>query len=227
MATVIDISRVLSRHPTRKYKIRKISDIRRVVIHTANWATTPEVLAKYDITPYFEKNGIKYWNHISKRGCPAITYSEIIMPGGECFHTLPWEEVAWHVGPWNKSSLGLALMYECTNEFGIDCFAPPEKMLKTLYLRCSNILFKLGLPPTRDHLCGHRELRWTGWFWSKGSKKLRKTCPGLEIDLDDVRKNVAKYMQLVLKAKKLYMDRIDGIWGVKSQYGLDKYLIKD
>jgi hypothetical protein len=227
MAVIIDISRTLPRHPTKKYSLRKKSDIKRIVIHTTNWNTTPEVLAKYDITPYFEKNGVKYWNHISRTGCPAITYAEIITNDGRVFKTLPYEEVSWHVGIWNKSSLGVALMYECTNELGDDIFGPSEEALKSLYRRVGNLCLELGLPPTEKHVVGHRELWGTGWFWSKGSKTLRKTCPGLKVDLDDVRDRVCKYVQLILKTKDLYRGKVDGSWGPMSQAAFGKWLVRD
>ena len=115
MSEVIDISKVLPRHAVRKYDKRNISDIKRLVIHTSDWQTTPERIAKYDISTKC---------HISPgKGCPSVTYHEMINTDGVCFHTLPWKEVAWHVGVWNKSSLGLALLYRCSDSTGKDISA--------------------------------------------------------------------------------------------------------
>lgn len=222
---VVDLSRTLPRHPTKKNKLRKLSDISKIVIHTSDWETTPEVLAKYDITPFFKKNGIKYYNHVSKTGCPSITYHEAIMPDGRCFKTLPYEEVSWHVGIHNKSSLGVVLMYKCTDGFGNDIYLPTENAMRNLYKRVGNICLELGLPPTSKHVVGHRELRGTGWFWSKGSKVLRKTCPGSRVDLNDVRFCICKYVQLMLRKNNLYMARIDGDFGPLSQRAFDRFII--
>ena len=39
----------LPTHPTKKYKLRKLSNIKRIVVHTTDWDTTPKVIAQFDI----------------------------------------------------------------------------------------------------------------------------------------------------------------------------------
>lgn len=200
----IDISGSLPRHATKKYSLRKESDIVRIVVHTTDWDTTVERIAQYDIGK----------NHISDTGCPAYTYHETIMNDGVLYKTLPAEEVSWQVGMWNKGSYGIALMYRAAN-------LPTMRMMKTLQCRCGQLCLKYGLTP--DKVVGHRELKGTGWFWSKGSKKLRKTCPGMNVDLDKLRIGVAKYMQIMLKMKGFYTGRVDGVFGKGSKAALEKY----
>ena len=218
---IIDLSNSLPVHPTKKYKLRNLSDIKRVVVHTVNREWTPVRLATYDITPYYVVGGRKIYNHISKSGCPAITYAELFMPDGTIYHTLPWEEISYHVGVWNNSSLGVALMYRCTDGEGVDTYAPTKEALQALFKRVGGICLILGLTP--DKVVGHRELRGTGWFWFKGSRRFRKLCPGLQVNMDEVRIGVAKYMQLVLKIDKFYRGSIDGIFGAKSKKALEEY----
>lgn len=224
MAAVIDIKNVLPRHETRTYNKRKLSDIKRLVIHTSDWLATPEQIASYDISPKC---------HISPgKGCPAVTYAEMINTDGVCFSTLDWTEVSWHVGVWNKSSLGLVLLYKCSDSSGEDVsafnlvYAPTTKMLSSAWKRSGDILLKLGLPPTDKHLVGHRELRFTGWLpGAKGSRVLRKTCPGWGVDMDAFRTMTAKYVQLVLK-RYGYTGQVDGIFGPLSDAAFKKYLTK-
>ena len=74
-----------------------------------------------------------------------------------------------------------------------------------------------------DSVVGHRELKGTGWVLFKGSKKLRKTCPGIHVDLDLLRTNVSKYMQIVLGINDFYHGSIDGIFGPNSNKALTLY----
>ena len=54
----------------------------------------------------------------------------------------------------------------------------------------------------------------------KGSKRLRKTCPGLSIDMKEFRHKVAKNMQWTLALLKAYRGEVDGIWGSQSRAAL-------
>lgn len=207
----IDIQNDLPRHPNKVYSVRSCSNIKRIVIHTTDWIVTPQRLAEYDISP----------NHISATGCPAITYHELVMNDGKIFKTLPWTETSWHVGLWNPGSLALALVFKATDKEDKDQYAPSKNSLLSLQTRCGDICLQLALTP--DKVKGHRELKGTGWFWQKGSKRLRKTCPGLKVDMDLLRTNIAIYMQCRLKLEGLYSGEIDGQFGKKSRAALKEY----
>ena len=49
------------------------------------------------------------------------------------------------------------------------------KLVTLLHLLC----IEECVPPTK--IFGHRELKGTGWTLQKGSKRLRKTCPGMSV----------------------------------------------
>jgi hypothetical protein len=206
--TPIDIVGDLPVHPTKKYKLRELSDIKRIVVHTTDWRTSPKTIAIFDIEP----------NHISKTGCPAITYHEMVMDTGLVYHCLPFRQVSWHAGIWNPGSLALAMVFRVSDSKGRDVHAPSENLLKTTQTRLGQLCLELGLTP--DKVVGHRELKGTGWFFSKGSRRLRKTCPGLKVDLDLLRTNVAKYMQIILKLNGAYKGEIDGDFGPLSRGAL-------
>ena len=97
--------------------------------------------------------------------------------------------------------------------------------MKNLRVRCGEICLKLGLTP--DKVVGHRELKGTGWTMFKGSKKLRKTCPGNRVDLDFLRENIAKYMQARLGVLDCYKGKIDGSFGPKSKQAFSEYLSRE
>ena len=207
----VNVFQSLPRHPTKKYGYRALSSINKIVIHTSDrdWSITE--LAKFDIEP----------NHISDTGCPAITYHDVIMKTGVVFHTLPYKEVSWHAGGYNSGSVAVALMYRCTDpETQKDRFHPTTNALKALVSHCGKLCLRFNLTP--DRVLGHRELFGTGWFRNKhGSKRLRKTCPGLKINLDVLRKNIAEYMQIYLRLTGLYRGKIDGDFGHNSRKALD------
>lgn len=213
----IDISGELPRHSNSEYRYptRSTSVLDRIVIHCTDRDWSPHQIAKYDITPYWIVNGKKIYNHISKKGCPAITYHDLISPEGKVYHTLPYTEASWHAGGYNSKSIGVALMYQVKNE-------PEDKMLKALWRWVAKLGLSYGIGPNR--VFGHRELKGTGWFFLNGHKRLRKSCPGLKVDLDLIRTNVTKYMQCIFTFKGLYRDKIDGVFGPKSWAAFVEYL---
>ena len=132
---LLDITDELDRHPTKTYKLRNLRKIKRIVVHTTDWTTTPHRIAKYDVEP----------NHISSTGCPAITYHEMIGTSGEPYRTLDYKEVSWHSGVWNPTSLAIALCYRCSNKKGEDVYKPKKKLMKALQVRCGEMCLELGL----------------------------------------------------------------------------------
>jgi len=160
-------------------------------------------------------------NSISTHNCPGITYHELIMPDGGVYKTLPYVEVSWHVGAWNPGSVAIAMSYKVSNEDGKDTYGPTREALKSTIIRAGELCLKFKLNPKQ--VVGHRELKGTGWFFKKGSRRLRKTCPGLQVNLDHLRRKVAVYMQLKLREKDLYWGKIDGIFGARSMKALNRW----
>lgn len=214
----VDLTNSLWRHPFKKYNKRKLSQIDKIVVHCTDRDWTIIQLNHYDVDGFLKyEDGTIEINHVSASGLPAITYHDVILMDGKLYHTLPYEEVSWHAGGYNTGSIAVALMYRVTDsKTNEDTFAPTSMSLQTLQTYLGKLCLQLGLTP--DRVMGHRELFGTGWFHnSQGSKRLRKTCPGLKVDLDLLRINVATYMQLVLKMKGFYSGEIDGDFGPKSK----------
>lgn len=221
MAEVIDISRNLPVHLTKRPKMRNITplsgDINKIIVHTTNTTASIEAIAKYDITP---------GNHISSSGCPTYTYHDTIKESGKVYHCVDYKNETWHAGKVNFSSIAVALNYvaEVKNPGGsVTSYSPKTEMIKSLYKHVGNLCLKFGVIP--ENVLGHREVPGSGWFWYKGSRRLRKTCPGMYVDLDLMRLNICKYVQLVLKGYD-YTGQIDGVWGPKSAAAFRKYLAK-
>ena len=198
-----DISGDLPRHSKKKPSTRRLREIKWIVLHnTDDNNPTPNGLALYDIGP----------NHISQTGCPSITYNELIMSDGTPYLTLYYDEIGWHCGAWNRDAIGIAMNYKSSNDKGEDEFGPPEKCLKAAIERCGELCLYFCFSPSKIY--GHRELPLVA---------TGKTCPGLQVNLDTFRTEVAKYMQIVLEEKGLYDGGIDGIFGPLSEYALTQY----
>jgi N-acetyl-anhydromuramyl-L-alanine amidase AmpD len=194
----VDISDSLPRHATKHYPKRSEDDIKLIVLHCTDWDTTPKRIAEDDITS----------DRISKGGCPACTYHEIIMKEGRVYQTLGYIEESWHVNTWNHQSIGIALMYRCSDKQGKDVYGPTEVAIRSAVCRLGELCIKFRLGP--EAVVGHRELKGTGWNEENGKKVLRKTCPGLSIDLDLIRQLVAGYIQLRMKTQGYYQGEITG-----------------
>lgn len=207
-----DLVPVLPTHPKKKPKVRKLSDIKKIVVHTTDWDIQPLELAKYDLGP----------NHIDSTGCPSITYHYYIGKSGEVCRTADEAWVTWHAAMHNGNSVAICLAYKTDPVFesGKSKIPAPGKvptpeMTKSLLSLLAHLCKKLKVSPLE--IWGHRELSGTGFILVKGHKQLRKTCPGMSIDLDALRNAVVIQLQQEMKDKGLYAGKVDGDWGPKSQ----------
>ena len=223
----LDISDVLPRHPTKKYKTRDESTIDLIVVHCTDRDWSVQQVAEYDTSgslTYIRKcdgQKITDHNHINAKGIPGITYHDCIGEN-QLWHTLPYTESSYHAGGYNSRSVAIAMLYRTTNpETNRGEFAPPEGMVKLTQCHAAELCLKFGLTP--DKVKGHRELKGTGWDWIKGRKRLLKSCPGMHVDMDLMRSNIAKYMQIKLQIGRFYSGAIDGVFGAKSIAALEKY----
>jgi N-acetyl-anhydromuramyl-L-alanine amidase AmpD len=212
-----DLVSQLPTNPKKKPKTRKLSSIKKLILHTTDWDIAPLELAKYDIGP----------NHIDSTGCPSITYHYLIGKDGTVFRTAPEETITWHAGGYNTESIAVSLIYKTDPAFesGKGKFnpdkVPTEAMMESLVELLVELCKKFKVDPLQ--IFGHRELFGTGFVLLKGHKALRKTCPGMAVDLDEVRENVVLELQEQMKARNIYRDLIDGDWGKKSQAAFKEF----
>lgn len=216
-----DLSKTLPVHPTKKPKIRKTSAIKQIVIHCTDWNCSLEELVKYDLGK----------NHISDTGCPTCTYHYVIKQSGEIIKAVDPTVVTWHAGIHNGSSIAVALIYKTDPQFESGKakrtsseFLPSQLMMDNLSDLLVSLCIELKIEPTQ--LFGHREMIDTGWFWSAGHKVLKKTCPGMGIDLPKLRTNIVTKLQIMMANQGYYNYPIDGEWGPKSKYAFTDLLIE-
>jgi len=219
-----NISKDLARHPTKKYKTRLISKIDTIIIHCSDHATaTPEDIARWDITPTYEALGKVYKNNLSDTGAPGMTYHDFVYANGDAAHCQDYNVVTWHAAGHNTRSLSVCIQYRATGNKKPPTKKCLSKLVRLLTFQC----LYLGILPVLGKTKGHRECKGTGFiFDTTGKKKLRKTCPGLLVDLDDMRKQVATRLQKKLQSEGIYLGAIDGLFGKKSKAALKQFQIQ-
>lgn len=160
---------------------KRVLSIKRIVVHCSADDDKPGAdvfaLAKYDVGP----------NHISLKGCYTFTYHyyvENVDNEVKIYKCVDHSIVTWHVGSWNNTSLGVAVDKTADDK-------APEKRQAVIWL-VAKLCKELGLKSTDVKF--HRELQGTGWYFRKGKKVLRKTCPGLAWDADSFRNDVQTHL---------------------------------
>lgn len=189
---------------------RKYPGIKRLVIHcndNGNWG--PMDTAKYHISPDCHIKNMK-----------GIAYHVFIDAKGDVYKTSNYDNVTWHVGIWNRSSLAVCIQYRGTGNTN-----PPNSFVQS---SLHTTLAALSLAYGVTEIVGHRELQFTGWINNKDN--LLKTCPGIAVNLDKVRRNTTMYIQKFLRDVGAvcpvvvpYTDKIDGIWGPMTQRSFDSF----
>jgi N-acetyl-anhydromuramyl-L-alanine amidase AmpD len=207
--TLRDLRGKLPVHPTRRWAKRNGVDT--IVLHTtASDNQDPAKTALYHITPGKD-------NHISTKGCPAICYHDFITKTGTVFRCNNYRDWVWHAGLYNKRSIGVVMAFR-----GQDGHAPEAAQLKAAEEHITTLCLYLHVSPKR--VIGHRECSGMFTILGNGSKRYRKTCPGMGVNLDMFRSTVASRMQRILTEKGLYDGLIDGIFGPKSTAALKMYV---
>ncbi len=139
----------LAVHPTERYSVRAVSQIRTLVIHHTGAApdVPPAAIAEY---------------HVSRLGWPGIGYHFLVGADGQVFQTNALVTESFHARQSNATSVGIALAGNFTD------ITPPEAQMDALAALCAWLSggLRLGI----DAIVGHRELvdtpcpgqQWTG-----------------------------------------------------------------
>jgi N-acetyl-anhydromuramyl-L-alanine amidase AmpD len=206
---LIDIRDKLPRHKTRRWKKRKSTEY--IVVHTtASDNQDPFKTARYHI--HTGKT-----NHISKKGCPGLVYHDFITKSGIVYHCNDYQDWTWHAGLYNRKSVGVTLAYKGQTPGRY----PTEKQRTALSEHLLRLCLYLKVLPKR--IVGHREVPGMFTILGGGSRKYKKTCPGMSINLDDLRMDVTCRLQRRLAAEQLYFGAIDGLFGPKSRVALEMF----
>lgn len=147
-----DITDKLPRHPVKKYPLRKLSEIKYLVIHHSAVAPSfgPDFLARY---------------YVEKKDWPGIGYHYFIDARGKIYQTNPLEAAAKHARGYNVSGVGICLAGDFT------ALIPTQAQMLALAHLCAYLLQRLNLG--KEAIIGHQEVIATicpGGEWLKGRR---------------------------------------------------------
>lgn len=211
--SLVDIRATIARSKTRKWPRRNASQIDTIVVHTsASDNQDPNKTAKAHIAPGPQ-------NHISTKGCESIAYHDFITEEGIIYHCNDINAATWHCGIWNKRSIGVVMAFRGQDQHTDGTYAKPtDPQWNALKHHLVVLCLYAGILPER--IVGHREVPGMVTILGKGSKRYKKTCPGLGVDLDALRHEVTLQLQRRLIAEGLLAGQPDGIFGPKSKAAL-------
>lgn len=211
LVVIKDIRKELPWHPTRRWNVRPESKITRIVVHTsASSNQNPFDTNHYHITPSKD-------NHISKLGCSHICYHNFINKDGLVYWCNDYTDITWHCGLWNSSSIGIVMAFRGQDE-GVK---PTDEQYLSMIGQAANLCKQFNVDP--NNVIGHREVLGVYTILGNGSRRYKKVCPGMSLDLSFLRKNVMMTLQARMFSEGFYHSGIDGLWGKYSKKAFSEY----
>ena len=196
--------------PTQKIITRDANaKIKRLVFHCADeegWP--PERLSSF---------------FVYERRFPICAYHYYVT-SKVVWHMVGENLVTYHAAPHNSDTVSFSIDYFATRD-DINKVALRPELYENAIRTAAFLCMKFHVLP--KNVFGHRELFGTGWIKGKNDQPiLRKTCPGLAINLDVFRLEVGRRVQNGLNHLYNAGLTVDGVVGPKTvaAYGLlEKY----
>lgn len=181
----------------------------RLVLHcTDKEGWTPERLSRFAI---------------EERQFSICSYHYYIQPD-TIWHMVGHNVITPHAAPFNKHSLAVSMDFAATNWESLKIPINPDTYHNAI-TTLAYLALLFGVRPVK--IVGHRELPGTGFFMKQDIKVLRKTCPGLTIDMKMVRFLVTKKIQETLNSLAIEKPlAVDGVFGPKTSLLMDKLLTR-
>lgn len=153
---------------------------------------------------------------VNERGFFCCGYHWYIT-NDKVYHMVDENIVTWHAGNYNPSSIGFSIDYNATRDEKLK-IALDMKLITNASKLCVYLMIKNQGRILPNNIFGHREMPITGWVWNTkhDAKELRKTCPGMAVDLDMFRYNTIKLLQSTLVSISTINMPIDGIFGKQT-----------
>lgn len=137
---LVDLRGKLPIHKTKRYKTRRLTDIRSIAIHhSLTLNGSPEAFANY---------------HVSTNGWPGIAYAFVVQRDGTVYKCWDPEVVTYHVGNSNKHAIGICMVGDFRSQQ-----PTPEQYQSTIEL----VRQLRKVIPTAQQVKGHSE--YPGYSW--------------------------------------------------------------
>jgi hypothetical protein len=204
---LVDFTAETFHYAEAKFNFRSTQDLIRVVMHCTDakgWS--PDRLAKF---------------FVEERNFPICGYSYYVCKD-HIYHMVGDSIITYHAKGYNTNSIGFAIDSE--PDMDIPLHIPLDL---GIYWNAVGLSAYLMLRYQIIKLVGHRELWGTGWFLDgHKSRELVKTCPGMNIDLDQFRKDVTVEIQKTINTvlgKGTLLE--DGILGPITQSTIQSFRV--
>jgi N-acetyl-anhydromuramyl-L-alanine amidase AmpD len=160
---VLDWTKELPWHESRKWKTRPLEYIQTVIVHqTAARGQEFKDINRYHITPGNN-------NHVTKKGAPHICYHYGIDKDGTCYKFNDEKYITWHCKGQNAKSIGVLVNGLFRGPRGLEDFEGDEPTIA----QCHNLkrLLNIIARPKNKEVVGHCEK----------DPQNKSACPGYTI----------------------------------------------
>ena len=151
---IVDLRGELPVHPYKRYERRKIEDLKSVAIHHSLTDNLPGDNDVYAFARY----------HVRDHQWPGIAYTYVIDKDGTVYKCWGVKVVSYHVGQYNKESLGICMVGDFRD------YDPSDDQFDALFELLEEVIEAYNLGP--NSIKGHSELDGYGW----------KKCPVIDMD---------------------------------------------
>ena len=176
---ISDIRAQVSKYSNPKFPTlpkRAHKEVSYIVIHSTICDGYPSKMSLNDMMPYCVSK-----NHFSKSGAPCFSYHMVVEDRkGElkAFRCLDYNIRSWHVGSWNRWSVGIA-------SIGPDSVKRKDALAFLATVAC----LELGLIPDQEVVIFHRDA--PGCYKRTGEERVYfNNCPGSEFERESFAKSV-------------------------------------
>jgi N-acetyl-anhydromuramyl-L-alanine amidase AmpD len=220
---IVNLVDKLEWHPTRRWSIRQLSQIKKIIIHQELGEGSIENVNKYHIGP----------NHISSKGCPRICYHYGIRKNGEIAQLNELSSMVWHTKGQNREGIGILVVgnFAGTGHTAASS-EPTNEQLASLAFLVDYL--KQAFDFSNQELFGHYHFgkpACPGFVISEWIEKQRNELFEDQPNLVQIEKTVME-IQKHLHSLGYDTGKIDGIQGVKTlaairKFQADQHLLAD
>jgi N-acetyl-anhydromuramyl-L-alanine amidase AmpD len=210
---VKNLIRELEWHPTKRWSVRSLNRINKIIIHQELAEGTIESVNQYHIHP----------NHISNEGCPHFCYHYGIRRNGEIIQANELSSVTWHTKDNNPAGIGIMLAGNFEGPgHNLGTKEPSAEQMKALEELSSFLINSLML--NNQSIYGHYHFGkpvCPGYIVKKCIEKKRNDLSESP-EIQKVEKTI-KEIQKRLKKLGYNSGRVDGIIGIRTLAAIRKF----
>ncbi|MEO9869087.1 peptidoglycan recognition protein family protein [Ekhidna sp.] len=197
-------------HPTRRWSVRQLSKIGKIILHQELGEADVEAVNNYHIQP----------NHISSRGCPHLCYHYAIRKNGEIIQSNELSSVTWHCKGQNTSAIGIMVVGNFNGPgYDMGTSEPTKEQIKSIQFLIEYLQKSFNL--SNQDVYGHYHFgkpACPGHDLQKLVEKYRNNLP----EGPKVEKSV-KEVQKRLNKLGYAAGREDGIHGIKTLSAIRRF----